>query len=65
MEQQHNEGTWQSWHVAALSRTKRMPDLKKMLRRDDASKGKGGAELIGMLQGLRAKGIPVTIRKVE
>jgi hypothetical protein len=31
-EREHNARVWLAWHVAALSRVKKMPDLKRMLK---------------------------------
>lgn len=43
-----------AWHVEAFARTKRLPDLAKVLRREPAN---SDAAVIAMLDGLAARGL--------
>ncbi|MGZ8286141.1 MAG: hypothetical protein ACXWUQ_11020 [Allosphingosinicella sp.] len=63
---------WQAWHgwqVARLGRLKRMPSLKDHLAPFDedhkADTSRGGLALIGAFKDLKAKGVPMTIRRLK
>lgn len=34
VEREHNSRAWLAWHIAAMQRMKRIPDLKKLTVRD-------------------------------
>lgn len=37
-EREHNERAWLAWHIVALDRVKKFPDLEKLLIRPEAKR---------------------------
>ena len=40
LQREHNERAWAAWHIAAMSRAKKMPKLKELLQEDKKPTGR-------------------------
>lgn len=61
---------WHDWRTVNQSRAEKPQDLKRYLaplgdKRDPEDRSRGGAALIGMLTEMKARGVPVRIRRLK
>jgi hypothetical protein len=47
MRREHNERAWAAWHVAALSRAKKIPKLETLLIKDGPAKAARSTQDMG------------------
>jgi hypothetical protein len=51
---EHNESAWHAYHVAAMSRAKKIPKLEKLLIREQARKPQTWQEMRSMVRVMNA-----------
>jgi protoporphyrinogen oxidase len=55
----------QAWHTEAFAREKRLKSLGKYLAASKPQQPQAGAEMLATLREIKARGAPMTIRRVE
>jgi len=62
---EHNERAWAVWHIAALQRTKKLPKLDKLMRRESRRRPQTANEMLAVVTMLNAAyGGTITAKKV-